>query len=334
MSSSRIPRPEAGPQTSDPRSPGNANRSTPTSSAAPSGFKPNNPFAHRSLHPPSQSPPSQSPSPPARIHQLQPQSHVQSNRRPRPPAPEDDTSTLSPSQPRRPVPNVGSPDSVLPRPKGGNAFAPGTPRSCLRQPSTPALSIANRRAAPQRDSTSDRQNARPRAASAAADGRPCPLPIDHPPMPLLFEPSFADAREPSVPPHIRVRLRLIHQLGVVLGMDAQGISSRLDVPGLLARVDAAYNRCQSGSSGQGGVSSLPLPIRPGLEGPGQGLGRGSGTGLAVKGSKGGPGGMMGMIRRLGRKSLDEAGAGGPTAFSSASAEGEYRRCLWGKAVCG
>lgn len=147
-------------------------------------------------------------------------------------------------------------------------------------------------------------------------------------MPLLFEPSFADSREPSVPPHIRVRLRLIHHLGVVLGIDASGISSKIDVPVLLARVDAAYDRGHQGT-GSGGVISLPLPLRPmamamtertsiGMVSGGVGMGMG-------KGGRVGGTGMLNRLKRFGRKSLDEpgtSGVGGTPAFSSASVEGE------------
>ena len=200
------------------------------------------------------------------------------------------------------------------------------PRSCLRQPSTPALSQMDRTAVPRPGQAG--AGGRSRAASTAADTRP-PLGTSA----LLFEPSFAESREPSVPPHIRVRLRLIHQLGVVLGMDAQGISNKIDVPGLLARVDAAYDRGHASvamvaggeSNGSMASSSLPLPLRPVVPA--------ETAGMVTKGSKGGNGRMMGMIKRLGRKSLgDEPGVGGgggggmgsgetPT-FSSGSAEGE------------
>ena len=308
MSPSRIPRPGVSPNCADPRSPGSAIRSAPTSPAPPQGFKPNNPFAARSHLSPTQ--PTNSS---ARIAPIQ----AQTKRRPKPPSP-DDTDSPSPSHYRRPIQSVASPESNLPRTPGG-----GTPRSCLRQPSTPALSSV------------DIQKQRARAVSAAADGRPM-RPVEHPPMPLLFEPSFAGSREPSVPPHIRVRLRSIHQLGVVLGMDAQGISSKIDVPGLLARVDAAFNRDNLGppvttvngngsepGAGIGGISSLPLPTRPVAmqESPSM-----SG-GMAVKTSKtgSGAGGMMGMIKRLGRKSVEESGnsggGGGTPAFSSTPVEG-------------
>ena len=107
-------------------------------------------------------------------------------------------------------------------------------------------------------------------------------------MPLLFEPSFAESRESSVPPHIGIRLRLIHQLGVVLGIDAQGISSKIDVPGLLARVDAAYDRGHQGM-GSSGVSSLPLPVRP----VGMTESTSTSTVLGSGGASGGGGGGVG-----------------------------------------
>lgn len=126
MSASRIPRPGAG-NSVDPRSPSTAMRSTPTSPAPPSGFKPNNPFANRSLHPPTQSP-----NPPGRIHQLQPPPQAQPKRRPRPLAPEESLITSPISQPRRPVPNLlSSPDPALPRPRGGVRVGNGFPPSHL-----------------------------------------------------------------------------------------------------------------------------------------------------------------------------------------------------------
>jgi hypothetical protein len=147
----------------------------------------------------------------------------------------------------------------------------------------------------------------------------------------LFAPSFAESREPSVPPHIRVRLRLIHQLGVVLGIDAQGISSKIDVPGLLARVDAAYDRGYPGkmdrvvgSSGgvsmvslgsTGSVSGLPMPNRGGAGG-------GSDPRREPGRDKDKEKGMFGMFKRFGREHKGREDERVPVTFPVSGAEGE------------
>lgn len=148
----------------------------------------------------------------------------------------------------------------------------------------------------------------------------------------LFAPSFAESREPSVPPHIRVRLRLIHQLGVVLGIDAQGISSKIDVPGLLARVDAAYDRGYQGKMNRGddgsgasmssmgsvsSISGLPMPNRA----PDYG---GSGAKVPGQGAKDKEKekGMFGMFKRFGREHKGKEEERVPLTFASQSSEGE------------
>jgi len=63
--------------------------------------------------------------------------------------------------------------------------------------------------------------------------------------------------EPSVPAHIRSRLRLIHHLGVILGVNAAGISSKIDVPALLAKVDATHDKLRNENASTQ-TSSLPI----------------------------------------------------------------------------
>ncbi len=62
-----------------------------------------------------------------------------------------------------------------------SGYGPVVPRSCLRQPSTPALSTVDRTVNPRGTSSTDPQKSRARAASAAAYGRPNPIPTDLPP---------------------------------------------------------------------------------------------------------------------------------------------------------
>ena len=176
---------------------------------------------------------------------------------------------------------------------------------------------------------------RTRATSAAADTRP-PTDEPKPPMPL-FAPSFAESREPSVPPHIRIRLRLIHQLGVVLGIDAQGISSKIDVPGLLARVDAAYDRGYQGAGGAkmnergrssssmsngasvSSISGLPMPTRPGADTTSSPEVRNGGR----ERDKDKERGMFGMFKRFGKdKGVGKDEERTPFAFTSHSPEGK------------
>lgn len=326
MSPSRIPRPGGG---IDPRSPSSGNgsviRSAPASPAIgipPPSHKPNNPFAQKQLQSPSPSHShptnNQTLSPgPARI--------PQAKRRVKPPSEYDDGDTHPPSSMvsgfRRPGPGIGagSPEPSQQSQSGvsrlGARNQPSQPgpgsgqQRVMRQPSTPNLLVRNPNAINRPGPQTEPPNlTRARAASSAATTS-SPIPRT---SPLLFEPSFAESREPSVPPHIRIRLRLIHQLGVVLGIDAQGISSKIDIPGLLARVDAAYDKGYGSglgpgqgnaksASANGAVSGLPLPIATG------GVG-----GLDVRESKGNKGkehghgnGMMGVFKRFGRKSVPE-----------------------------
>ena len=213
------------------------------------------PNSNATLSPPSVSngrlqPRSRRPKPPHADEEIMGHSSSPQQRRNIPTSPETNSSGIP-----RPSRGVGSPTTT----NGNNA------RSCLRQPSVPALS------APKDQSIKPRS----RSTSAAADTRPnIPQTKDNPPPMPLFAPSFEGSREPSVPPHICIRLRLIHQLGVVLGIDAQGISSKIDVPGLLARVDAAYDRGYQGKMDRGytgssmisttsisSISGLPMPNR-------------------------------------------------------------------------
>jgi hypothetical protein len=271
--------------------------------------------------------------------------------------------------------SIGSPESNgtarvvgIGSPIGGGGMGAGTgvggiqmrsasnPRSCLRQPSTPMLSTIDRTAVPRPSGSASIDPSRPgRPRAATTTQKMTSTQPAHPQAyptvgsgvnghqglsssgskPHLFEPSFAESREPSVPPHIRVRLRLIHQLGVVLGLDAAGISSKIDIPGLLARVDAAYDRgsavgsvsisgsgSSAGSGGSGvseGMTSsttasslLPLPL-PRVEQPS--------TGTSAKGAKGG--GVFGIIKRFGRKAQVE----GEVAVSFSSANPTEGGCI-------
>jgi hypothetical protein len=174
----------------------------------------------------------------------------------------------------------------------GTPMGMPVPRPAIRQPSTPALLGGDRK--PITDSSTSAN--RPRAKSTAT---PTPSPaqnqlrqiqqkISPSPIPVSVE------REAAVPPHIRVRLRLIHRLGVVLGVEASAVAAKIDIPALLARVDAAYDR------GHGGFIDLPgqdagfdvaavvasPPPQANVHGHGHG-------------KKEGGGGMMGMFRKLG-----------------------------------
>ncbi|WRT67622.1 uncharacterized protein IL334_004594 [Kwoniella shivajii] len=255
-----------------------------------------------------------------------------SRRRPKPPSPDLDDGSVSGSPdhtrgtggtggPRRALPN----GEIKPRLPSNPGPGPGPGmghRSILRQPSTPAL-VSNR--------SSPITQSRPRALSSTTVSKPVIVhrnitpsqEIDISPnintntngnstgagmrsLPSqkLFESSFLESREPPVPPHIRVRLRLIHQLGVVLGIDAIGISAKIDIPGLLARVDQAHDRGLSTATGAN-INATPshgneiTSLKAQLSGNGHGQNRG----------------VLGMFKRLGggnmRKS-DEIGSIGNT----------------------
>ncbi|ORX40246.1 hypothetical protein BD324DRAFT_679276 [Kockovaella imperatae] len=99
---------------------------------------------------------------------------------------------------------------------------------------------------------------RSRAKSAAASTtRPDPATADVPAMPTisptsrltsllpaiktyLFD-SSTESRE-AVPPHISSRLKMINQLAEVLGKEPKDLQDVIDIPGLLARVDAAHEK--------------------------------------------------------------------------------------------
>jgi hypothetical protein len=232
------------------------------------------------------------------------------------PVPEDAMSPTTPSGPtppgRRPVPAMSPEMSGIPRltsppqqqsPRMGQGLGLGigngqpmglpsgmgmnmpVPRPAMRQPSTPALLAAPRK--PISDPSTP--STRPRAKSTASQQRQGQgqSKLTPSPTPLSIE------REAAVPPHIRVRLRLIHRLGAVLGVEASVIAAKIDIPGLLARVDAAYDR------GHGGY--IDIPGQEIIIGP-------AGTtvvippaAIASPPQPGGKkeGGMMGMFRKLG-----------------------------------
>lgn len=238
---------------------------------------------------------------------------------------------------RRPVPALTSPEmSGIPRltspnqsPRMGMGLGIGlpatnglgmgmpVPRPAVRQPSTPALLAASRK--PISDPNTSN---RPRAKSTATPNAPSQNQSSTPaqqggrgfrPPPAIIE----REREPAVPAHIRVRLRLIHQLGVVLGVDAGTIASKIDIPCLLARVDAAYDR------GHGGYIDLPSdPTQSGVGGsPSTSASTGAGAGVSSPspshqggggggGKKEGGGGVLGMFRKLGGGGAHSGSGGG------------------------
>lgn len=170
---------------------------------------------------------------------------------------------------------------------------PAVHRNSSRQVSTPNLTPNTIPRKPVTDPMPARQ--RPRSQSAMSPSTPTVRAPQPPPEPdpestpdaaLYSSKAQAQALTPvsgmadRVPLHIRVRLRLIHQLGSVLGLDAQGIASKVDIPGLLARVDAAYDR---GHADLG----LGLPLETAQSSGGVGSG----------GEK--KGGMMSVLKRMG-----------------------------------
>ncbi|WWC88841.1 uncharacterized protein L201_003756 [Kwoniella dendrophila CBS 6074] len=210
-------------------------------------------------------------------------------RRIKPPSPdlnEDGSPILNSngSSTRRPVPSsVG--DTTKPRipsnPGPGSGSGQGQHRSILRQPSTPALvSSSAHRSSPVAQS-------RPRALSSTSvsvnkpiivhrntNNSPNPQEVilsnqndtktkggmirsfgsQHKLSSLFFDssssPSLTTSQvQSNVPIHIRIRLKLIHRLGCLLNIDSIGISSKIDIPTLLARVDHAYDREKDRSLG-------------------------------------------------------------------------------------
>lgn len=233
---------------------------------------------------------------------------------PRRRVPVPDSDSMSPTTPagptppgRRPVPAMSPEMSGIPRltspiqsqsPRMGQGLGLGVglgqpmgmpmgmnmpvPRPAMRQPSTPALFSAARKPIPD----SNGPSTRPRAKSTASQLRqPQKLSI---PSPI----ATPIEREAAVPPHIRVRLRLIHRLGAVLGVEASAIAAKIDIPGLLARVDAAYDR------GHGGF--IDMPGQEVVIGQ-PGVGAVPTTNIAGQQTQAGKkeGGMMGMFRKLG-----------------------------------
>lgn len=229
------------------------------------------------------------------------------------PVPEDTLSPTTPAGPtppgRRPVPAMSPEMSGIPRltspnqsqsprmgqglglgigsgqpmglPMGMNMNMP-VPRQAMRQPSTPALLAASRK--PISDPSSP--STRPRAKSTASQLCQDPSKLLPNPIPLSIE------REAAVPPHIRVRLRLIHRLGAVLGVEASAIAAKIDIPGLLARVDAAYDRGHGGYIDIPGQEIIIGPAGATIMPP---------TGVTSPPLPAGKkeGGMMGMFRKLG-----------------------------------
>jgi len=231
--------------------------------------------------------------------------------------PVPDSDVMSPTTPsgmtppgRRPVPTMSPEMSGIPRltspnqtqsPRMGQGLGLGmglgqpmglpmginmnmpVPRPAMRQPSTPALLSAARKPI----SDPNTPSTRPRAKSTASQLRqPQKLSIPSPIATPLD-------RETAVPPHIRVRLRLIHRLGAVLGVEASVIAAKIDIPGLLARVDAAYDR------GHGGYIDIPgQEVIIGQPGGGN-MPAGAITSPPQPGPGKKEGGMMGMFRKLG-----------------------------------
>jgi hypothetical protein len=195
------------------------------------------------------------------------------------------------------------------------------PRTTVRQPSTPALLGPMRKpvadpgnAIANTNANSNTNIARPRAKSTATPSQinstqqqqrqqnPLRNQKSHNPLPTSVE------REAAVPPHIRVRLRLIHRLGVVLGVEPSVIASKIDIPALLARVDAAYDKGHGGFidlPNQDSSPSIPTSI--------------STTTPAPSGKKE-SGGMLGMFRKLGAGGHSNANANAGGAGKSTREE--------------
>ena len=162
-----------------------------------------------------------------------------------------------------------NPNSTLSPPM---TSGPAVHRIAPRQVSTPTLGPNTIPRKPVTDPMPGRQ--RPRSQSAMSPSTP----TVHPSQSDADPDSTPDAVQPTtkpqaqaltpvsgmadrVPIHIRVRLRLIHQLGIVLGLDAQGVAAKIDIPSLLARVDAAYDK---GHADLGLGLGLTLEITPSI----------------------------------------------------------------------
>lgn len=211
-------------------------------------FRPNNPFARPRYSPQAHSAPL-----PAAAHggSTAPLS-VNGRRR----APDLDTPS-TPTAARKPLPPAQSPEvSGLPRlsslaasprpmPTPQLSPSPALPqpqRQATRQPSTPSLTTHS---IPRKPVT-DPIPARTRTRSQS---------VFNPPT-LVSTPTATD----RVPPHIRLRLPLIQQLGVVLDLEPSAVAAKIDIPGLLARVDSLYARGHGSTTEDSPAGGSPMEM--------------------------------------------------------------------------
>lgn len=161
---------------------------------------------------------------------------------------------------RRPVPAYSNGDSRIPRTATRKVSLPGLnplklknlPINTLNPPQPPSKTIPTpTKPLPRKRATSFaalRPKVKPKPPEQLLPAQPIrasPLQIVHdtpaeetPPTP----PPKLNPKSMNVPTHIRLRLRLIHQLGIVLGVPPSRISEVLDISGLLARVDATFEK--------------------------------------------------------------------------------------------
>lgn len=263
------------------------NASGPSVNGTPTSYRPNNTFAQRQHSPQPQAyrQPAQHPGYPSTGYGG-PTAPLSVNGRRRPSEMDVDKASPSASTPisRRPVPPQSPEVSSLPRLSSLAASprpmptphpsprSPQTQRAASRQPSTPSSATHSIPRKPVTDPIPTRGQA-----------------TSTPPT-LTSTPTAVD----RVPPHIRSRLRLIQQLGDVLSIDSTAVTAKIDVPGLLARVDAAYVRGYGAGQEVPAVAGSPvgLPLELGASRSHSGDEK-----QANRDSK--TGGMLGMFKRMG-----------------------------------
>ncbi|WWC70599.1 uncharacterized protein I206_104550 [Kwoniella pini CBS 10737] len=122
-----------------------------------------------------------------------------------------------------------------------------------------------------------------------------------------YESNSLENREPTVPKHIKIRLKLLHQLGILLGIDSIEISEKIDIPGLLARVDQSYERDKERFENFNSFNNSN-EIKNGI-----GIGNGNGNdqinlkGNLISGGGQSNKGVFGMFKRLGGSSNNRKG---------------------------
>ena len=153
---------------------------------------------------------------------------------------------------------------------GGNN---GNNKSCLRpQPSVPVLRSEQAETRAREELAANRKRANSSGAGLAPaahiTGSTSGIPAPNPAHTTRFAAEIDSIPPPptnlGVPQHIRLRLRLLSHLARTLEVDQSDLAKRIDIPGLLARVDQAYEKRQGTSDDRRevGTTVVPMPEAP------------------------------------------------------------------------